>query len=78
MLAKFALEQQIMECWNIVEDLKITAAAITKENISPDRAVQVLEGLAILYQLKFEQTFNTFETVCRECQMAERDQALDP
>lgn len=78
MLAKFVLEQQILECWNIVEDLKLTARALADERLEAQDAAKLLEGMATMCQLRFERTFNTFETVCKECQTAERAQALDP
>jgi len=53
---RFDLEQKIMGCWNIVEDLKLLA------NFSTDTKVaSMLQGLADLYQLKFEDTFECFE-----------------
>ena len=56
---RFDLEQQILGCWNVVEDLKLVAA--NTELMSPEEAAKVWEGMAALYQLKFQECFDTFE-----------------
>ena len=77
MLARFVLEQEILDCWNIVEDLQTVAHALEAGKLNGVEAKQLLLGMAQLYQLKFDKTFNTFETVCKECQTAAKAQALD-
>lgn len=53
------LEQEILSCWNIVDDLEI----FTKkwEQITEDQKLNFLIGIKELYNLKFGICFNTFE-----------------
>lgn len=56
---RFTLEQQIMTCWSIVEDLQMVA----------DRGegrLENLQALSRIYQLKFETLFDTFEQLIAE------------
>jgi uncharacterized protein YutE (UPF0331/DUF86 family) len=56
---RFNLEAQIMNCWNIVDDLSMLADRKegTTENI---------QALARIYQMKFESLFDTFEKLIAE------------
>jgi hypothetical protein len=56
---RFTLEQQIMTCWSVVEDLQMVAdrGEGTLENI---------QALSRIYQLKFETLFDTFEQLIAE------------
>jgi len=52
------LEQEIMDCWGIVEDIELVYHKYGEDS---DELANVLLGLKTLYQLKFERLFNTFE-----------------
>lgn len=56
---RFDLEQQILDCWKITDDLKLVA----------DKGEQAVEAVAALYELKFEQLWNTFESMVHERKM---------
>ena len=57
--SRFDLEQEIMGCWNVVDELKLL---IDKwDNITEDEKLNIIIGMASLYQLKFDVMFNTFE-----------------
>jgi len=59
---QFDLEQGILNCWNICEDMKIIADyVLNKPTIDKDQLANILIGMADLYQLKFEKTFSDFE-----------------
>jgi hypothetical protein len=58
---RFDLEQQILDCWGITDDLKLLAEAEGNQRLSKDQTLNILIGLQELYNLKFEQMFNTFE-----------------
>ena len=59
---QFELEQSIMHCWNICEDLNLIAKnVLEKEFTDPDKLANILIGMADLYQLKFEECFDNFE-----------------
>jgi hypothetical protein len=59
---RFDLEQDIMNCWQVVEDIKtLTKRYLDGPVMSQDEVANVLIGLESLYQIKFEQLFGTFE-----------------
>jgi len=63
---RFDLEQGIMECWNIVDDLKILSEyACESGDFHRDGVANITIGLGALYQLKFEKLFRTFESVLK-------------
>lgn len=53
------LEQDIMNAWNVVDDLQLLSEKI--ENLSQDSLMNILIGMAELYQLKFEKLFEAYE-----------------
>lgn len=67
MADRFDLEQQIMDCWHVVDDLKILSEfACEHDNFNRDKVVNITIGLEELYRLKFDKLFRTFESVLRE------------
>lgn len=57
------LEEQILDCWNITSDIATLAES---EVLSSDSAKKVLEGMMILYDIKFDKLFNTLSSLVRE------------
>lgn len=55
---RFDLEQSIMQCWNMVDDVNL----LVKRGASPGD----FEGVARLYQHKFEELFAQFENGVHE------------
>jgi len=53
---RFDLEQQILDCWKITDDLKLVA----------EKGEHAVEAVATLYELKFEQLWSTFESMVHE------------
>jgi hypothetical protein len=66
MTDRFDLEQQIMNCWNVVDDIKMVQAMTDLRPLSEDELANALLGLQTLYQMKFEVLFNTFEKLIKE------------
>jgi hypothetical protein len=62
----FDLEQQIMDCWHVVDDLKILTESVLEREMTKDNIANITLGLETLYQLKFEKLFDLFETHCKE------------
>lgn len=69
----FELEQEIMQCWSVIDDIKIVTEhfidSAEYKHMPPDIADAIMNKyLAIkeLYELKFEKCWNTFEKVCAE------------
>ena len=56
-VTRFDLEEQMMQCWNVVDDMRTVATMSEKDRSS------ALEGLAHLYHKKFETMQETFETL---------------
>jgi hypothetical protein len=67
---RFDLEQEIMECWGVVDDINtIYQAEHLYENT--DEMQNALLGLKTLYKLKFEKLFSTFEDCVSTRQLRE-------
>jgi hypothetical protein len=56
---RFDLEQNIMDCWHVVDDLKVLHERL--ESSSEDQVKNILSGMQHLYQMKFEKLFETYE-----------------
>lgn len=65
MTDRFDLEQNIMSCWGVVEDIE---AIYNTERLynNQDDMMNALLGLKTLYQIKFEQLFAVFEHMIRQ------------
>ena len=60
---QFELEQQIMDCWGVIDDIKIlTEHVLEDEDANTDSISNALIGIENLYNLKFEKLFRTFES----------------
>jgi hypothetical protein len=59
------LEEQILGCWNIIDDLKTTFHA-EKLYEDENEMMNVLLGLISLYTIKFENLFTTYEVFLEE------------
>jgi len=66
---RFDFEQAIMNCWNIVEDIKLISQMNDIRELSEDERMNALLGLETLYQMKFEILFNGFERMIKDGQI---------
>lgn len=62
---RFDLEQQILECWKIVDDIRLLDKNVLEGKIeggsmTQDEISNYLLGLESIYELKFQQMFDTF------------------
>jgi hypothetical protein len=57
------LEQHIMDCWSVCNDLETVFRQIGDGDTdpSPDELMNTLMGMQQLYQWKFNQMFNKYE-----------------
>jgi hypothetical protein len=62
----FDLEQQIMECWRVVDDISTLNEGLLDYEINADKVSNTLIGLKELYNLKFEKLFRTYEALIEE------------
>jgi len=61
---RFDLEQGIMQCWNVCDDIQLLLDSWDK--LDEDGKLNYLIGLKQLYHLKFEKTFEQFEDCCKQ------------
>jgi len=69
MTDRFDLEQQILECWNVTNDLRHVTEYVLDAPLEPNREDKIsnmLLGMEELYNLKFQKLFNTLETLIAE------------
>jgi hypothetical protein len=61
---RFDLEQDIMNCWSVVEDIKeLNRCMLDRRKMTEDEISNYLLGLETIYQVKFERLFETFDMV---------------
>lgn len=61
----FDLEQSILQCWNVCDDLNLLYSE-TMERPRPltqDEMANILLGMKLMYQIKFEKCFSEFEEI---------------
>lgn len=57
----YDLEQQIMECWHITDDVSVLTEEILEGDLTKDKIVNVLTGIEQLYAIRFNKLFRTYE-----------------
>ena len=60
------LEQPIMDCWSVMDNIKAVIEAINNSELSSAQVKIVLEGLSLLYEIKFNSLFNMYEEILKE------------
>jgi hypothetical protein len=59
---RFDLEQEILNCWRVVDDLKILYENVLENStLDKDEVANILIGLSQLYEMRFDKTFRIFE-----------------
>lgn len=60
---RFDLEQEIMQCWNVVDDINLLYENVSNMNNfeKQDEIANFLLGIKTIYNARFEQMFKTFE-----------------
>jgi len=64
----FDLEQSIMQCWNVCDDIDLLYSQTMDRStpLTQDEMANILLGMKSLYHMKFEKCFDEFEDVCRQ------------
>lgn len=64
----FDLEQSIMQCWNVTDDIKLLTTRLYDgpKPLTEDEIGNVLIGLESLYQMKFDKLWSEFEDICKD------------
>jgi len=60
---RFHFEEDIYKCWHIVDDLKQLTEMVVDRDISTDDIANVLLGLHTLYDDRFKQLMENFESL---------------
>ena len=60
---RFDLEQNIMQCWNVTDDIQLYLDMC--DDMDEDQRMNYLIGLKQMYQMKFERLWNNFEGCIR-------------
>ena len=62
----FDLEDRIMECWNITNDINVVYSEQldSPDLMSDDELANILIGLEALYNRKFARLFQSYEAIC--------------
>jgi hypothetical protein len=64
---RFELEQQILGCWNITDELAlVTEYVMESRELDRDKIANILIGMKGLYDIKFQRCFDTFETLVQD------------
>jgi hypothetical protein len=66
---RFKFEQQIMECWNVTNDLNTVTEYMLDAPLEAnreDKIANMLMGIEALYEVKFNKLFRQFEQLVRE------------
>lgn len=75
-MIQFDLEQQIMSCWGIVDDIKAFSKLCELRDVSEDEQLNFLLGLETIYQVKFEILQDLFEKFIKEYYAAKKSQPV--
>jgi hypothetical protein len=67
MTDRFDLEQNIMQCWNVTDDIQLMLDHWDK--LDEDQCMNYLIGLKQMYQMKFERCWDSFEQCVRTRQI---------
>jgi hypothetical protein len=74
---RFDLEQEIMNCWQIKEDLDtLLHAYMDGPKMTEDEVSNVILGLSSLYQLKFQKCWDTFEQLLKNGGFSNKQDSL--
>ncbi len=63
--ANFDLEQNILRCWNVVDDIRDIVNDLESGQMTQTDAIIGLRAFADVYQLRFDRTFRGYEQVCQ-------------
>lgn len=63
---QFDLEQEILSCWHVTDDIELLFDNIMNETLTKDQITNALLGMKELYQMKFEKCFKTFDEHLKE------------
>ena len=64
---RFDLEQQILKCWNITEEIELlNEQVLENDELTKDQISNYLLGLHTIYEMKFDKLFDQFSNMVKE------------
>jgi hypothetical protein len=67
MADRFDLEQGIMQCWGITDDIDLLRDTVSNAGVvDADQVDNFLLGLKTIYDIKFEKLFETYSQLIKE------------
>jgi hypothetical protein len=66
MADRFDLEQHIMKCWNVTEDIDLLNYNVLEKDMSKDEISNFLLGLKTIYECKFNDLFDDFSELIKD------------
>lgn len=63
---RFDLEQNIMRCWNVTEDIDLLFENVMESDMTTDDIANALLGMKQLYDMKFEKLWANFEQLIKD------------
>lgn len=64
---RFDLEQNILKCWNVTEDIDLLYENVMEnDDMSKDDIANALLGMKQLYEMKFNKLWDNFEILVSE------------
>ena len=71
MIDRFDLEQQILDCWKITDEIQLLNKNVLEgkvhgDEMTKDEISNFLLGLQSIYELKFDQLFDTFSKLVQD------------
>lgn len=66
MADRFDLEQNIMQCWNVTDDINLLYENVMEKDLTTDQIANTLLGIKQLYELKFNKLWDNFEKLVAE------------
>lgn len=64
---RFDLEQNIMRCWNVTEDIDLLYENVMENSdMTTDDIANALLGMKQLYEMKFEKLWANFEQLIKD------------
>ena len=64
----YDLEQHIMECWQMVDDVNLLYEQVMENDLHKDQDIlaNALLGLSTIYEMKFERVFDSYKKILEE------------
>lgn len=57
---RFDLEQELLDCWKVTDDVQLLYDKVMNGGMTTDEIANVLLGVVSLYNLKFDKCWETF------------------